>query len=192
LKIKRTNSRGFFPESWYVAKITKIETFKTKYALRFLFWFEIKNEHGCTMKVNRFVARNFTEHSELGRIANHVLGEDTKEFMLEDLMERYITINLKKQIKRGGSYLNVVGYKKFVKAHLDSKTIQAPKTNNTPPPPSPDITPESILEFLKDPENSRKFAALMRQEKNKAKLPKKKDPKSMGENMENIKRDMEG
>ena len=190
MRIKRTNSQGFFPEAWYVAKIIKIETFKTKYALRFLFWFEIKNEHGCVMKVNRFVARNFTAHSELGRIANHVLG-DVKEFMLEDLMERYITINLKKQIKRGGSYLNVMGYKKFVKAHLNSKTIQAPKTNDTPPP-SPEITAETVLEFLSDKENARKFASLMHKEKNKAKLPKKNDPTTMGENMDKIKEDLKG
>jgi hypothetical protein len=186
MKFKKNDSKGFFPESWYVAKIINEERTITRYGHRLLVWFEIKNEHGRTMNISEFFPATFTNDNRLGHLAKTVLGEKIEEFNSRDMVGCYITVNVKKKqkSKTARSYLNIVAYKRFIKAHLDQKSILAPKTHNTPPP-SQEATPEQVAEMLKN----KAFAEAVTKALKKPK--KKNEPKSMGENMDNLKKGME-
>ena len=186
MKFKKNDSKGFFPESWYVARIINTEKSITRYGHRLLVWFEIRNEHSRTMNISEFFPATFTNDNGTGQLARKVLGEKIEEFNSRDMVGCFITVNVKKKqkSKSARSYLNIVAYKRFIKAHLDQKSILAPKTNNTPPP-SQEATPEQVAALLQN----RAFAEAVTKA---LKKPKKKAPKSMGENMDNLKKGMEG
>jgi hypothetical protein len=182
MKIKKTDSMGFFPEGWYVAKIINTDRTSTKYGPRLLVWFEIKNKHNRLMNIGEFFPFEFTQNNRTGELARNVLGDKIEEFSPNDLVGFFLTINLKKKhkSKSAKSYLNMVHHKKFIKAHLDSEHILAPKTNSTPPP-SQEATPEQVAALLQN----RAFAEAVTKALKKPK--KKNDPKPIGESMGNPK-----
>ena len=179
MKFKKNDSKGFFPESWYVARIINTEKSITRYGHRLLVWFEIRNEHSRTMNISEFFPATFTNDNGTGQLARKVLGEKIEEFNSRDMVGCFITVNVKKKqkSKSARSYLNIVAYKRFIKAHLDQKSILAPKTNNTPPP-SQEATPEQVAALLQN----RAFAEAVTKA---LKKPKKNDPKPIGESMGN-------
>ena len=187
MKFKKNDSKGFFAESWYVAKIINTERSITRFGHRLLVWFEIRNEHNRTMNLSEFFPATFTNDNRTGQLVKIVLGEKIEEFNSRDMVGCFITINVKKKqkSKSARSFLNIVAYKRFVKAHLDSKAIQAPKTNNTPPP-EQEATPEQVAALLQN----RAFAEAVTKALKKPK--KKNDPKPIGESVDNLQKGMEG
>lgn len=178
MKISLKDSKGFFPEKWYIATISNIETYKTRFGIKLLFWFEIKNDFGRSMKITDFFPREYTTENRTGKITKLILGEHPKEFSIYDLTGQRVNINLKKKIKKNRSYLNIVGYSKVTKEQeklegqggaVDASEGDGSLNAGASP------SPEQIAELLKDPN----FAAAVT---NALKKPKKKnDPKSMRE-----------
>ena len=113
MKIIFTDHQRFFPQGRYKAKAVKLEPYKTRYGVKLLIWFEIKNEYGKTMLVNDFFPYYGTANNRTAKIFKTMLhkkelGEvDTEDLIGKELM---VTLRSKKSKADGKYYLNIVKY----------------------------------------------------------------------------------
>lgn len=76
-----------------------------------MIWFDIKNEHGREMKVNKITTKQYSADNELGKIVKVIFnGEKPDCFDTEDLIGKKVGIVLRKKIKRSKSFLNIVNF----------------------------------------------------------------------------------
>jgi hypothetical protein len=132
MQLKYEDNKGYFGEGDYLAKISRVENYKTKYGNKLLLWMSIRNKFDREMLINDFIPPYCTSDNLTGKIFRLVNSNpDDHVYDTDKIINKHITITLVKRIKRGKSYLNVCNYSPASKSLPTSQ--QPPGDTNASP-----------------------------------------------------------
>lgn len=172
MKTRKVDNKGFFGEGYYEATIKRFEPFKTKFGKKLMIWLEICNEYEKKMAINDFLNDFVTADNMLGKIYKICLNGTTNiEYDTDNLLEKKIGIVLRKKIRKGRSYLNVVNYMPLKQQDLFSSS----QTNSS----TAELAHQLATILESNPALAQQVQKLYKQQHQKSRTTNKNAPKSL-------------